>query len=303
MRKDHVLAQMPGLPIDYVLHGDKIFLYMIDGPRSKPAHAFTDETESELVNKKSPSRLVPVVGSEYPERSSLAGLIFHCARCGSTLLSNMLDTLSDCYVVRESAVLNKLLNDSGLLEGQRAVLLKTVVMYYCLYARALGARCVVKFSSHCVDHQTFILQHLLDTPWVYLYREPTSVIASLIKKRPSWASRVSAEFSPPQLCLRLKQGFALVAESYGKYPKISLLLHYQQLHGACANGAQIVADHFGFQVSPDGAARMTMCLQYESKTGLRVGVVAMEPCLFKLEAEKTCQEFCWEEYEYLCDNT
>ncbi len=300
------------LPLDYASYGEKYFLHCITGPSTKPNDAFITQTERRMVTSEATRQLVFVDEIKNREREPIAGLIFHSARCGSTLLCNMLDSLPNCYVVRESGVLNKLLHDRTLSTAQRQGLLSAALICYSRYASSIGARCVIKFTSHCALRMPDIRALLPDTPWVYLHREPEEVVQSQLKKRAGWVSStfvrqvldVPKEQVPQQtaqqVALMLKHCYQEVIQRKSEQPN-GRLLSYERLVASGGTVASEVARYFGFIPSEGEVSNMALCLSVDAKTGSqRKPESHRYASQQKLEVEQACQR-CRKEYESLCD--
>ncbi|WP_168204252.1 sulfotransferase [Aliikangiella coralliicola] len=184
--REHQRSDASYFPLDYVNYDGKIVIQYIKGGDAKPTDAFISQTERRLIQSKSPRLLRPLTSRSYKSMEPIAGLIFHSSRCGSTLLCNLLDTLPDCYVIRESEVLNKLLLDKEITEFQRKQLFLTVVSAYSRYANYMGKRCVIKFTSYCSLYLPYIQKWLPNIPWLYLYRDPVAIVNSLKRKTAGW---------------------------------------------------------------------------------------------------------------------
>ncbi|MGO9282030.1 MAG: hypothetical protein ACLP75_03140 [Mycobacterium sp.] len=117
-----------------------------------------------------------------------AGMIFHLSRCGSTLVSQLLRTLPGAVVLAEPSPLNALLrlNPDRVDEATLARLVRLVV-------RALG-RCrhgderhlVLKCTSWNIRRREILAAAFPETPWAWVQREPTHVLASVLATPPGW---------------------------------------------------------------------------------------------------------------------
>ncbi len=304
-------------PVDYVHCEKGIFIYYISGPKAKPKDAFITHTERRQKKNKAHSLLVPLENIADQKQTPLAGMVFHSARCGSTLLCNMLDTLSDCYVVRESDIFNKLLNDSALSHQDKTLLFHTVLNSFGHYASSLSTQCVIKFSSHCVFQLPYILEQLPQTPWIYLHRKPAEVISSLISKPPDWVSSeflqriagLSNENIPAQreekAALILHYYFKQVVESLQNENK-SLLVSYEQLLSDSEQLVSEITDHFGFDASGK-TTEMLKCRDLNAKTGEPWQSISAADRSNKSptsdetqnKIEQACRKFCRRDYEAL----
>jgi hypothetical protein len=115
-----------------------------------------------------------------------AGLIFHCGRCGSTLLANMLAVHPQFRVLNEPDVVNRLLVRGPSAAGAAA---RDLRMLTRAFGRGLrhGGRVVVKASSWNVLEAPGILAALPGVPAVFLWRRAPDVVASCLYSAPAWA--------------------------------------------------------------------------------------------------------------------
>src|SRR5271170_1251849 len=117
-----------------------------------------------------------------------AGMIFHLSRCGSTLVSRLLGTLPGVIVLAEPSPLNALLGlDPDRVDGA------TLVRLVRLLLRALGRRrhgderhLVLKCTSWNIRRREILAAAFPETPWVWVQRDPTDVVASLLANPPGW---------------------------------------------------------------------------------------------------------------------
>jgi hypothetical protein len=117
-----------------------------------------------------------------------AGIIFNVARCGSTLLANMLAAPAGHLVVKESTTVGVLLREILIGEAKargECEALLTVTLP--LFGRAAGtphAHVFVKPHSWATVTAGTVLRLFPDTPTIFLYREPAAVVASMLAKAP-----------------------------------------------------------------------------------------------------------------------
>jgi hypothetical protein len=269
------------LPLDYQVFSGKAVMQYISAAEGR-SEAFIAQTQKKLVAAKSPRSLVGVTRPDWGTAPLLAGLIFHSSRCGSTLLCNMLDSLADCYVVRESPVLNKVLLDRRLTPQQRHDLFHTILIAYSRYAAYLEKRCVIKFTSFCTLQLGFIREQLPQIPWLYLHREPRAVIRSLMKNNAGWQRKGSLqlllnlddeEMAQPlaRLTARvLQDGFRVLLDSIQQLPaqgSAGLVFNYERLIAETPQAMSEIAQHLGFGFLENELHLMLSCLQSDSKTG------------------------------------
>ncbi len=263
------------IPIDYLRTERGIYIRLICGPKEKPQDAFISHTEQHLKHSGSQQILVPLEDrQESSSVANMAGLFFHSGRCGSTLLCNMLDALPTCFVVRESEVLNKLVHDVTLSVEDKNHLMRCVCTSYGEYARRLGARCVIKFSSHCAARLPEVLALFPELPWLYLYREPGAVMRSFLKMPAPWLAQgvsntgnTGPNMSDRRVAIErmLQSSFehALVAKDT---TQTGQLMSYEQVVNDAESVYEKVVRHFGFNASHQQRDAMAQCLLEDAKT-------------------------------------
>jgi hypothetical protein len=117
------------------------------------------------------------------------GFIFHMSRCGSTLIAQLLASLSQAIVIAEAepidAVLRAYLRDPAVSDEQRCTWLQWVIS-------ALGRRrysqqqyLFVKFDSWSIMELPLVRRAFPDVPWLFVYRDPVEVMVSHAKMRGS----------------------------------------------------------------------------------------------------------------------
>jgi len=118
-----------------------------------------------------------------------SGLIFHMSRCGSTLIAQLLASLSQTIVIAEAdpidAVLRAHFRDPSVSDEQRCAWLQWVVS-------ALGQRqdpqqqyLFIKFDSWSVMDLPLIQRAFPGVPWLFVCRDPVEVMVSHSKMRGS----------------------------------------------------------------------------------------------------------------------
>jgi hypothetical protein len=122
-----------------------------------------------------------------------AGFIFHLSRCGSTLVTRLLQTMRSTLVVVEPAVLNAVLRlaPDRVDEAVRVEVLRLLI-------RALGrgrpgdeVRSIIKFSSWNILRAPLLTAAFPEVPKIWLQRSPLEVAASLLARPPGWLSNPS----------------------------------------------------------------------------------------------------------------
>jgi hypothetical protein len=206
-----------------------------------------------------------------------AGMVFHTSRCGSTVVSRLLATVPGVVVIAEPSPLNALLGlDPQRVDGA------TLVQVVRLLVRALGRRrhgderqLVLKCTSWNIRRREILTAAFPDTPWVWVQRDPTQVVASLLATPPDWLGdqeplpQTARHFGIDPAALSAMTRAEFTARALGAMlfsaatgPARRVCIDHAELPAAVW---QRVAPHFGITV--DGAAieRMTEQAKFYSK--------------------------------------
>jgi hypothetical protein len=198
-----------------------------------------------------------------------AGMVFHFSRCGSTVVSRLLATVSGVVAIAEPSPLNALLGlDPRHVDGA------TLVQVVRLLVRALGRRrhgderhLVLKCTSWNIRRQEILTAAFPDTPWVWVQRDPAHVVASLLATPPDWLGH---QVPPRQTALHFGIDPAMVptmtraeftARALGAMlfsaaagPARRVCIDHAELPTAVW---QRVAPHFGIEIDAATLERMT----------------------------------------------
>ena len=103
--------------------------------------------------------------------------VFHVSRCGSTLLTQLLSSLSSCVVMSEPPIIDSYLRLHTAYGGAETTLRKIV--------SALGQKrfeqerhLFIKLDSWHIDSLPLLRNAFPATPFIFLYRKPEQVLAS-----------------------------------------------------------------------------------------------------------------------------
>lgn len=204
-----------------------------------------------------------------------AGVIFHLSRCGSTLLSRLLRKPPGCLVVSEAEIVNKvLLTPCTVLDRDDKVqLLRWLV-------RALGRRrfgderhLIVKASSWNVLHAELFTAAFPDASVIWLQRAPAEVIASMVRRPPSWLGLAPGDLAPLIGVFEHEVSSLSLVEICARSLN-RMLTAAQYLHAPVIDYADLpdvawmkVAQGFGVQTTATDVARMREESRYSAKDG------------------------------------
>ncbi|MGA7673653.1 MAG: hypothetical protein WCA78_01245 [Rhizomicrobium sp.] len=186
--------QIGWLPIHItLLHGQSCVDWAYFGQRQLTEPFFEDSIRGVLrkpINRLARYRTflgdLPTWAEQHPGLQP-SGFIFHMSRCGSTLVSQMLAADPRNIVISEASPIDAIarLDPSafGLDDSKHAALLKATI-------GALGQRRAHHQTRHFIKLDSW---HTLSlplfrrafpsVPWIFLYREPSEVLASQLRQR------------------------------------------------------------------------------------------------------------------------
>ena len=205
-----------------------------------------------------------------------SGFIFHMSRCGSTLASQMLASDPRNVVISEAAPIDTVVRlrveDTPAAAEAHATLLKAMVGALTQRRRDVQVRSFVKLDSWHTLALPLFRRAFPDVPWVFLYREPSEVLASQMYQR---GIQTLPEFLPSSLfgitdddaqdsdayCARvLNATCAAVIEPYAAGG--GLLVNYRELPSVVW---MKILPHFGIEVTADTRERMTATARFNAK--------------------------------------
>lgn len=117
--------------------------------------------------------------------------IFHCSRCGSTLLARLFAMLATNRVFNEPGAFHAFRDAhwNGMSNPGVQRNLKVLIEAYGLDPVAQEVRLIIKFDSRAVLAVGALRRSFPDVPFIYLLRKPADVIASLVAAPPGFLGR------------------------------------------------------------------------------------------------------------------
>lgn len=244
-----------GLPVRAALHPTGMYLAVRNIRPEELQDAFMQET----VARSSAADVVVQVanddlGIEAPDTAP-AGLIFHVARCGSTLVSQSLKQIDGPVVYAEPQSLNELLLPPH--NQPRPRLVAALRSLGAAFARHARKPYVLKLTSWNTLYCDLLVEAFPATPWVLTLRDPAEVGVSLLARPPGWfgeateAARQLSAAVDPEGNARSREEF--IAQLYGAFcaaagrldARLGRLVWYESLPAAVW---EVVAPHFALSV-------------------------------------------------------
>ena len=261
-----------GLPVRAGLAPTGLYLALRQIGRDELQDAFMQETVARVPAEE---RIVHVARDGVgwaPRATAPVGIIFHVARCGSTLLSQSLKRLGGLVVYAEPQPVNELLAPPQ--KWPRADLVAALRTLGGAFARHARGPYVLKLSSWNTLYCDVVAEAFPQTPWVLSLRDPVEVGVSLLASPPGWfqgtaeaARGLVAQVDPGHAA---KSREELVARAYGAFCEAAAkldvsrgrLVPYESLPAAVW---RVVAPHFSLSIDPAQRDRIAEAAQRHAK--------------------------------------
>lgn len=266
-------AQDSPLPVRAALQPDGLYLALRALPTGEMRDAFLQETIARVAGTESIVRVGRDDVGRAPADSAPAGIVFHVARCGSTVISQLLREHAPLAVYAEPQAFNELLLPPP--AWPRQELVPALRSLGAAFARHARGRYVLKLSSWNTLVCDLVAAAFPRTPWVLSLRDPVEVCVSLLAKPPGWlreteepAARiyrlVQADGAPRSAEERVARVFGAFCEAAAKLPRAGGRV---VLHGALPEAVwQVVAPHFSLALTEAERQRMAAAARRHSKS-------------------------------------
>jgi hypothetical protein len=268
-----------GLPVRAGLAPTGLYLALREIGRDQLQDAFMQETVARVPAQE---RIVHIARDSVgwaPRDTAPVGIIFHVARCGSTLLSQSLKRLDGLVVYAEPQPVNEILAPPH--KWPRADLVAGLRALGGAFARHARGPYVLKLSSWNTLYCDVVAEAFPQTPWVLSLRDPLEVGVSLLASPPGWfqgaaeaARGLVAQVDPGHAA---KSREELVARAFGAFcasaAKLDAnrgrLVPYESLPAAVW---EIVAPQFALTIDPAHRDRIAEAARRHAKAP--IGTVA-----------------------------
>ena len=268
MHQDSLAA----LPVRAALHATGLYLAMRPIASTELRDAFMQQTIERVA---APETIVHIsrdeIGKVGPDTAP-AGLIFHVARCGSTLISQLLKENGNLVVYAEPLPVNEILLPPH--KWPRHELIAALRTLSAAFAQHARGPYVLKFSSWNTLFCDIVCEAFPDSPWVLSFRDPVEVGVSLLNQLPGWLQETTGAASQlakcvdPQAATKSREEF--VARLYGAFCNAvahldatrGKLVPYEALPAAVW---EMVAPHFLVAIASKQRIRMAQAARNYSK--------------------------------------
>jgi hypothetical protein len=264
-----------GLPIRAALHPTGLYLAVRQIGAAQLQDAFMQETVARIPASETVLHVTrDELGRAAPDTAPV-GIIFHVARCGSTLISQSLKHLDNLVVYAEPQPVNEILVPPH--RWPRADLVAALRALGDAFACHAGRPYVLKLSSWNTLFCDIITEAFPETNWVLSLRDPVEVGVSLQRQPPGWlsgtteASRSLIEIMAPEDGPESPE--ELAARAYGAFcnaaarldPSRGRLVDYEALPAAVW---EMVAPHFSLPVDARQRAEIEQAARMNAKAPL-----------------------------------
>ncbi|HEX9707945.1 MAG TPA: hypothetical protein VGA24_09945 [Steroidobacteraceae bacterium] len=256
------------LPSRAALHPAGLYFSLREIEPAELQDAFMQETIARIGGRESIVQVAREDLGKGAEGCAPAGIIFHVARCGSTLISQLLKQHGGLVVYSEPLPVNEILLPPH--KWARSELVAALRSLSIAFARHAGKRYVLKLTSWNTLFCDIVAEAFPLSPWILSIRDPVEVGVSLLKQPPGWLEEFS-RFVDPDGASKSREEY--VARLYGALceaaarldPRRGRLVPYESLPAAVW---EIVAPQYSLSIDGEVRKRMTDAAGRNSKAPL-----------------------------------
>jgi hypothetical protein len=260
------------LPVRAALRPDGLYLALRQIRAEELRDAFMQETVARVPAAEKVVQVATEDIGKAAARTAPAGLIFHVARCGSTLIAQLLKQAGMLVVYAEPLPVNEVLVPPH--RHSRNELVGALRSLADAFARHAGSPYMLKFSSWNTLFCDIVTEAFPDTPWILSLRDPVEVGVSLLREPPGWLGDRAGTASPFPAIIDPGRASAsreeYVARLYGAFcdaacrlePARGRLVRYEALPGAAW---EVVAPHFRLAIDAGQRRRMAETARIDAK--------------------------------------
>jgi hypothetical protein len=260
------------LPARAALHPTGLYLSLREIDVAELRDAFMQETIARVPSRESVVQVERQDVGRGVAGSAPAGLVFHVARCGSTLVSQLLRQHGGFAVYAEPLPVNEILLPPH--KWPRTELAAALRTLGAAFARHARMPCVLKLTSWNTLFCDLVAEAFPATPWILCVRDPLEVCVSLLRRPAGWiwqAGRPVPHFAAsidPQGASKSPEEY--VARLYGALcdaaarldPARGRIVAYESLPAAAWD---VVAPHFASPADTRQVERMAAAARRDAK--------------------------------------
>ena len=187
-RKASVNSTSYMLPIKFVKVGEHILVHLISAERLNLKYGSFRNSLTALPNSGGPDAIVHLTAwlksnkNRYSDLPNI-GFIFHISRCGSTLLTQNLKATERFIALGEPGFLGCLYSEYSIIPADlRTPVARCALTIWNQWAYSSDKQLICKLNSKAISQRRQIRGDFPDAKMLFLYREPTPVVESLVRK-------------------------------------------------------------------------------------------------------------------------
>jgi hypothetical protein len=260
------------LPARAALHPTGLYFSLREIRPAELQDPFMQETIARVPARETVVQCAREDGGKGAAGPAPAGIVFHVARCGSTLVSQLLKQHVGLVVYAEPLPVNEILLPPH--RWPRAALVGALRSLGAAFARHARKPWVLKLTSWNTLFCDLVAEAFPATPWVLCLRDPVEVAVSLLRRPPGWIwdgqtpNAAFAKVIDPEGAAQTREEY--VARLYGAFcaaagrldPAQGRLIDYASLPAAVW---ERVAPHFAQAVDAALRARMRGAAALDAK--------------------------------------
>lgn len=268
-------TQVNWLPARATLHPTGLYLSLREIAPAELQDAFMQKTVARVPSRETIVHIAREDVGKGTAGCAPAGLIFHVACCGSTLISQLLKQHNGLVVYAEPLPVNEILLPPH--EWPRLQLVSALKSLGAAFARHARRPYVLKFTSWNTLFCDILADAFPESPWILSVRDPVEVGVSLLSQPPGWVwqsakpARQFSAFVDPEGESRSREVY--VARLYGASCLAASrldagngrLVPYESLPAAVW---EVVAPHFSLSIDSREHQRMAEAARANSKAPL-----------------------------------
>lgn len=184
---------------------------------------------------------------------------FKIARCGSTLLNNMLWDDKKIKIVSEPIIINDICEDNLLTREEKIKYLKLCFRLLSLKNKSYQVNCFIDLNSQVIYNYDLIKETINDNNIVYLTRDPLMVSQSLLKSPPVWLNTDTDIYE--SISEYIINSYKIVLESTNIYNIFDYeeILNFEYIHW--------IYKKLGYELDTELINKMKLNFKYHSKSG------------------------------------
>jgi hypothetical protein len=248
-----------------------------------------------------------------------SGFIFHTSRCGSTLLTKILQRSANVLAFNEPQPINALLvnyatphdniaNPSWQQQGN--TLINNVLTTY-LYTQK---KIFIKFSSFNLLLLDSIMKLWPNVPIVFLYRNPVEVVVSNLEKQGGFLTKrynrmlkymlrqcnlhMPDDLTDEEYCVKMIDAFFYIILQHIKAPQSAILpMDYETIS---TDTVPDIFSFFGLEVTTQTRDAINNCMNHNAKNGTPFKKDATSKHAKASQyVRDLCEQFAWKNYHAL----